>query len=170
MRPETGPLLKVRLAAVRNTSAMPAELVPHGGEFDLHGALKIGVENGGHGAFVFAEFADDLSSEDDREIADVKFLVLVADDFFYAALVHGIQETPEESDNEAAGAATGEIANFFAHIVFIERADDVAPRIHALLYADNHIARDERIGLVLHGQVAAFGHARAVNPLRAAAE
>ena len=128
-----------------------AELVPHGGKFDLHGALEIGVKDGGHGAFVFAEFADDLSGEDDGEIADVKFLVLVADDFFYAAFVRGIQETPEESDDEAAGATAGEIANFFTDVVFIKRADDVAAGIHAFLYADDHVAWDERVGLVLHG-------------------
>jgi hypothetical protein len=104
-----------------------AELVPHGGKLDLHGALEIGVENGGHGALVFTELADDLSGEDDGKIANVKFLVLIADDFFYAALVRGIQKTPEQRDHESARTPTGEIANFFAHVVFIERADDAAP-------------------------------------------
>src|SRR5277367_62145 len=136
-----------------------AELVPHGGKFDLHGALEVGVEDGGHGALVFAELADDLSGEDHGQVADVKFFVFVADDFFYAALVRGIQEAPEERDYEAAGAAAGQIANFFANIVFIERADDLAARIDALFYADDHVAGDERVGFVLDCQVAALGNA-----------
>ena len=134
-----------------------AQLVPHGGKLDLHGALQIGVEDGGHGALVFAELADDLSGENHRQVADVKFLVFVADDFFDAALVHRIQEAPEKRDDEAARAAIDEVANFFADIVFIERADDVAARIHALLYADDHVSRDERVGLFLDGEVAALG-------------
>ena len=64
-------------------------------------------------AFVFAELADDLSGEDDGQIADVKFLVFVANDFLYAAFVRRIQEAPEKRDDEAAGAAAGEICGLF---------------------------------------------------------
>jgi hypothetical protein len=110
-----------------------------------------------------------LTGEDHGEITDVKFLVLVADDLFYAALVRGIQETPEERDDETAGAAAGEVTHFFADVVFIERADDVAARIHAFFYADDHVAGDKRVGFILHGEVAALGNAGAVNPLGAAA-
>ena len=73
-----------------------AEFVPHGGEFDLHGALQIGVKDCGEGAFVFAEFADDLAGENYRQVADVEFLEFVANDFLNALFVNGIEEAPEE--------------------------------------------------------------------------
>ena len=46
----------------------------------------------------------------------------------------------------------------------------LAARIHALFYADDHVARNQRVGFLLHREVAALGDARAVNPLGAAAD
>ena len=89
---------------------------------------------------------------------------------FTAALVNGIEKAPEKRDDNAARAAVHEIADFFADIVFIYRTNDVAARVHALFHADDHVAGNERLGLFLNGEIAALLHARAVDPLRAAAD
>ena len=170
---------------MRKTSAMPpelwiinsglvvtslAQLVPHCGKLDLHRALQIRIENCGECALVFAEFADDLSGKYDGQIADVKFLVFVADDFFYAALVRGIEKAPKKRNDETARAPADEVADFFADVVFVQRADDIAAGIDALFDADDHVAGDERVGLFLNSKIAAFLDACAVNPLRATAD
>ena len=147
-----------------------AQLVPHGRKLDLHGTLKIGIENRGHGSLVFTELSNHLSREDHWQIANVKFFVLVANNFLHPPFVHRIQKTPKQRDHKSARAPAGEIANFLSQVVFVQRPDYSAARVHTLLYADDHVPRYQRIGFVLNGKISALGNSRAVDPLRSPPE
>jgi len=106
-----------------------------------------------------------LPRKNDREIADVKFLVFVADDFLDAPSCTGFRK-PQSSDTTRSPARHDLRGwrNFLSDVLFIQRTDHSAPRIHALLDADDHVARDERLRLLLNREIPALGYARAVNP------
>src|SRR6516162_80749 len=147
-----------------------AKFVPHGGELNLHGALQIGVEDGSEGSFIFAKLADHLAREHNGQIANVKFLVLVANDLLHAFFMKRIEKAPEKRDHKTARAAIDEVTNLGTQVLFVERTNDGATRIDSFLDADNHVAGNQRIGLLLNGKIAALGDACAVNPLCSAAD
>src|ERR1700730_5707909 len=100
----------------------------------------------------------------------MKFLVFVADDFLHAFLMNRVQESPKQGDDEAAGPSMDKLADLLTDVFLIQRANDAAARVHAFLDASDQIPRNERIGLVLSCEVAAFLDARAFDPLRTPAD
>jgi hypothetical protein len=131
--------------------------------------VQVGVENGGHGALVLAQLTHHLAGKNYRQVTDVKFLVLVADDFLHPVLVHRVEESPEQRYHETARAAGDQGTHLFANVIFVQGANYAAPGVYALLHANDHVPRNERFRLVLHGKVPALRHASAVNPLRTTA-
>ena len=136
----------------------------------MHRALQISVQNCRHGALIFAELAHNLPRKHHRHVADVKFLILAADDFLHLLLVNGIQKSPKQRNHESPRSFADQIAHFFTHIVLVQRTKHAPRGIDALLDSHDHFARNDGIGFLLHTQIAALLHASAVDPLRATAD
>ena len=119
---------------------------------------------------VLAEPRDDLGGQDHRQVADVVVAVLLADDPLDRLLVRRVHERPQQRHHERPRAAVDEPAHLLAHVVLVERPDDLAARVDALLDAGDQLARDDRLRLVLQRQRAPLVEPRAVDPLRALAD
>ena len=101
-----------------------AHLVPGGGELGLHRALEIGVEHRRHRALVLAKLGDDLARQHHRQIADMIFLVFLADDLLDPALVLGVHERPQQRHHDGPRAAVDEVLEFAPHVLLVERTND----------------------------------------------
>src|SRR5262249_18728223 len=145
--------------------AAVAQLVPHSRQLSLHRPVKVSVQNRRQSPFIFSELSHDLTGQYDRQVADVVFLVLVPDDFFDSLFVNRIEEAPQERHYESAHSPVDELTHFRANILLVQRPDHGPARINSFFEAQDSVARDQGLGLVLHGQIPALGNPGPINPL-----
>ena len=98
------------------------ELVMDALEIAFHVRLDEGVDEGGHGALVFAIFREHGAGQGERGLR-----IFLRDDFGDAPLVDGVGIGMDQRDADGAHAVAAEELRRGAHARLVQRAQDSSP-------------------------------------------
>ena len=116
----------------------------------MHRALQVGIEDCRHAPFVFPQLAHNLPRQYNRHVADVKLLIFATDDFLDLLFMDRVEKTPEQGNHEGPRSFADQIPGFLSHIVLVQGTDDSTRGINTFLDADDHVARNNWIRLLLN--------------------
>ena len=105
-----------------------------------HDLVKKAVHDSGRGAHVLTLATGHLVSQQDGDRAELMRRVLLQDDFQDPQLMLGVLRGVGQRDHQRLSAVVDELTDHLAHVVVLERDDDLAGGVDALLDRADQLA------------------------------